>query len=90
MSCGCTSPSEDCTEALTPIRTCTAQKLYGTTRSVDLVDGAALEDILERLVQHQNAISAALAQIMNEDCTLKDGVVRCANLAPEVGVSCLA
>lgn len=89
MSCGCTSSTGDCSEALTQLRTCTAQKVYGTTRALDEVDGALLEQLLREIIEKQNAIATALENLLNEDCTLKDGIVTCRSLNEEIGVSCL-
>lgn len=63
-----------------PIRECTASRVYGTESSTDEVDGAVLENLLRRIIEQQNAMAEALGCVLNSDCTLKPGVVTIASL----------
>lgn len=88
--CGCgdgSAPSGDCAAALQLIRSC--QKWYGTPQALDTVDAQELARVLENYAELLNAHSFAFSNILQSDCQLKEAIVRCRNLHPEVGVACL-
>lgn len=91
MSCCCGSgePSGDgdCAHVSDQVRSC--QKWYGDANARDMVNGPVLAAMLEALTTQVNRHSVALGHILRADCSLKDGLILCRHLSPEIGVSCL-
>lgn len=92
MTCGCKDEGQgagsgDCSQAKLPIRP-NCRRVYGGDAS-DLVDGLELQRQLDAIIAQLNRHSEAFDGILDADCSLKDAIVFCRNLAPEVGTACL-
>jgi hypothetical protein len=91
MTCGCVEDgigdgNAECSEAFAVIQNC--RNVYGGG-AADLVNGAELQRQLDRLAEGHNAQALALAILLETNCEIKDDIIRCRNLHPEVGVACL-
>ena len=92
MTCGCKDDGQgagsgDCSQAKLPIRP-NCRRVYGGDAS-DFVDGLELQRQLDAIIDQLNRHSEAFDGILAADCSLKDAIVFCRNLAPEVGTACL-
>lgn len=73
MSCGCSSTTGDCSDALEPIRVDIAPNIYRPPNNTNLVDGELLIEIIMELIDKVNCQAELLNTILNPDCTLKEG-----------------